>query len=141
MPFGKINKGFLRESERKDLKNHNELLVQFIEPSYKFSRMMLRQWNMPKDTGNKCSIYVLKTDWNDIFKENELKIGDVVQVWSFWVGNDQKLCIALVVVSRKGKLGAGSSRGRFDGEEGCSGGKRSSEEEASTNQIRDGAST
>jgi hypothetical protein len=140
LPFGQINKDFLKESEREDLENQNELLMQFIEPSCKFNRMMLRQWNMPKNTGNKCSIYVLKTDWNDVFKENELKIGDVVQVWSFRVGSEQKLCMALVVVSRKGKQEGGSSRGRVDGEEGHSDNKQSSKEDANTNQRGDGPS-
>jgi len=62
MPFSKINKGFLRESEREYLEQQNTMDVQFIECLFKFGKMMLRQWNMPKDTRKKCSIYLLRTE-------------------------------------------------------------------------------
>jgi hypothetical protein len=65
---------------------------------------------MPKDTWKKCSIYMLRTEWNKDFHKNELGIGDVVQVWSFQVGIEQELCLALVVVSRCG--GNGKERRR-----------------------------
>jgi len=81
------------------------------------------------------STYVLRTYWNEVSQENELRPKDVVQVWSLWVGSEQKLCLTLVVDSRcggngsdsSGNEGGGSNRGR-DGEEGCSGCKWGSEE-------------
>jgi hypothetical protein len=97
--------------------------------------------------GKKRSIYVLRTEWNKVYLKNELDIGDVVQVWSFWLGSKQELRLALVVVSRCG--GDGKERGRKS----TRGSKRNSEEDASTSlrgkekvgsgsgSFRDGASS
>lgn len=41
---------------------------------------------MPKNTGNVSSMYALRTDWNEVQLSNELEEHDVVQVWSFRLG-------------------------------------------------------
>lgn len=41
---------------------------------------------MPKNTGKVSSMYALRTDWNEIQLSNELEEHDVVQVWSFRLG-------------------------------------------------------
>lgn len=41
---------------------------------------------MPKNTGKVSSIYALRTDWNEVQLSNELEEHDVVQVWSFRLG-------------------------------------------------------
>jgi hypothetical protein len=100
IPFRKINRGFLKERERDLLDQQISLEVPFYEPSHKVSSMVLRQWDMGKDSGKSSSMYALRTYWNAVAKENDLKAKDVIQVWSFRVGDEQKLCLALMVVSR-----------------------------------------
>jgi hypothetical protein len=144
LPFGKINRGFLREEERDLLAQQMTLEVPFYEPSRKVSKIMLRQWDMGKDSGKTSSTYVLKTHWKTVVQQNELRENDVVQVWSFRVGNsnEQKLCMALVVVIRARNLdrngrdneGASTSLGR-EKEVGFGGSKRSTGEDASTTQA------
>lgn len=41
---------------------------------------------MPKNTGKVSSMYTLRTDWNEVQLSNELEEHDVVQVWSFRLG-------------------------------------------------------
>jgi hypothetical protein len=102
MPFGKIDRGFLREEEKDLLAEQQIMEVPFLEPSREVSKMILRQWDMGKNSGKTSSMYVLRTNWNDAAKKNVLKANDVVQVWSFRVGGEQQqlLGLALVVVSR-----------------------------------------
>jgi hypothetical protein len=117
IPLRQIKGDFLRDDEREYLAQQNEMKVPFMEPSHKVNNMILRQWDMPKESGKICSTYVLRTNWNEVSQENGLGPKDVVQVWSFRVGNKQKLCLALVVVSRcGGNEGAGSSSHGRDGE-------------------------
>ncbi|GLT71804.1 hypothetical protein SLA2020_437970 [Shorea laevis] len=116
MPFSQINKNFLREAEREHLAQQNIMTVQFMEPSRKVNEMILRQWDMPKKSGKTSSIYVLRTKWNHAFRQNGLVAEDVVQVWSFRVGIEQNLCMALVVVSRSCRKEDASTSQR--GEEG-----------------------
>jgi hypothetical protein len=120
MPFKQIinKQGFLREEERKDVAKRKAMTVPFIEPSGKCDEMTLKQWDMPKKTGKTSSTYVLVTHWNKVVQANGLGLNDVVQVWSFRVGPEQKLRLALVVASRS----RGNGGGR-DGGEGCSGSK------------------
>ena len=66
---------------------------------------------MPKILGNTTSTYALRTSWNNVRKSNDLKEGDLVQLWSFRVGqqacedassstatNKGQLCFALVLL-------------------------------------------
>lgn len=41
---------------------------------------------MPKNTGKVSSMYTVRTDWNEVQLSNELKEHNVVQVWSFRLG-------------------------------------------------------
>ncbi|XP_059434080.1 B3 domain-containing protein At2g31420-like [Corylus avellana] len=117
IPLRQIEGDFLRDDERESLIQQNEMKVSFIEPSHKVNNMILRQWDMRKDSGKTCSQYVLRTFWNEVSQENGLGLKDVVQVWSFRVDNEQKLCLALVVVSRcGGNEGESSSHEARDGE-------------------------
>ncbi|KAE8123899.1 hypothetical protein FH972_018818 [Carpinus fangiana] len=106
---------FFREKEKTHLeKPKATILVPFIEPSGKCHEMSLGWWNMRKGPGKKSSsTYVLKSNWNMVLKANGLGLEDVVQVWSFRVDPlQQKLGLALVVVSRSG----GNQGGRDGGE-------------------------
>ncbi|ESQ38405.1 hypothetical protein EUTSA_v10029471mg [Eutrema salsugineum] len=56
--------------------------------------VMLKRWEMKKDSGRGSWNYALTCGWNDIVKANGLKQGDIISVWSFrWGG---LLCFALV---------------------------------------------
>ncbi|MCZ6910085.1 MAG: hypothetical protein O7C56_03430, partial [Rickettsia endosymbiont of Ixodes persulcatus] len=92
--------GFLRERERDLLARQMTMVVPFMEPSNTVSDIVLRQWDMGKDSGKTSSMYVLRTHWKEVTIENKLKADDVIQVWSFRVGREQQLRMALVVVSR-----------------------------------------
>ncbi|KAB1226901.1 hypothetical protein CJ030_MR1G005823 [Morella rubra] len=108
MPFGQIKVDFLREGEKHNLGQGRTMEVPFLETSQAVDKMILKQWNMPKDSGNTSSIYALRTYWNDVVRNNELKPGNVVQIWSFRVGNADQLCLALVVACREGSSTLGS---------------------------------
>lgn len=113
MPFGQFKKGFLTKEESTHLAKPKEnIIVPFIEPSGKCHEMTLGQWDMPKKSGKTSSMYVLKTNWNMVLQANGLDENDVVQVWSFRVGTEQQLCLALVVVGSSG----GNQGGRDGGE-------------------------
>ncbi|KAK7841075.1 b3 domain-containing protein [Quercus suber] len=64
------------------LNGRDELLI--------FNDIVLIQWDMPKITGNTSSTYALRTGWNNVRKSNDLKEGDLVQLWSLRVG--QQAC-------------------------------------------------
>ncbi|CAH2051487.1 unnamed protein product [Thlaspi arvense] len=56
--------------------------------------VMLKRWEMKKDSGRGSWNYALTCGWVDIVKANGLKQGDDISVWSFrWGG---LLCFALV---------------------------------------------
>ena len=67
---------------------------------------------MPKETGNTISTYALRSTWNYVRESNDLKIDDVVQLWSFRVDkeacddvsssntNKGGLCFMLVLVQK-----------------------------------------
>ncbi|XP_059433742.1 B3 domain-containing protein At5g24050-like [Corylus avellana] len=113
MPFGQAKEGFLTKEESAHLAKPKEnIIVPFIEPSGRYAEMTLGQWDMPKKSGKTSSMYVLKTNWNRVKQANRLEKNDVVQVWSFRVGTEQQLCLALVVVSSSG----GNHGGRDGGE-------------------------
>ncbi|KAL0009557.1 hypothetical protein SO802_011059 [Lithocarpus litseifolius] len=82
MPLSQINPDFLKETEREALDQQKPIGVQFVEPSNTVYAMVLRQWDMPKESGKKSSSYVLRTNWNNVVATNELEINTVVQIWS-----------------------------------------------------------
>nr|POE55987.1 putative b3 domain-containing protein [Quercus suber]POE67057.1 putative b3 domain-containing protein [Quercus suber] len=87
--------------------------VSFMEPSDKVNQIVLRQSDMPKELGKKSSSYVMIKSWNEVVGKNDLskKLNQVIQIWSFRVGNEDQLCLALVVVkTRENNEGASSSR-------------------------------
>ncbi len=111
MPLRQVRADFLTEGEKVDLKVRKKIKTLLIDSRLKKSDIVLKQWNMKKDSGNTSSSYVLMTTWNQVCKDNDLKINDLVQVWSFRVGQQQrcdgssgsekgKICFALVLVER-----------------------------------------
>ena len=107
-----VRTDFLTEEEKEKLRAGQEIQVQFIDPMLKSGHIVLVQWDMPKDTGNTSSTYVLRSTWNEVRDSNGLKIDDVVQLWSFRVNkeacndasssntNKGRLCLALVLVQK-----------------------------------------
>ncbi|KAB2051249.1 hypothetical protein ES319_A12G043600v1, partial [Gossypium barbadense] len=95
IPMNQVEVEFLTDEELKQSSKEGiEALV--IEPCLKTRDMSLRIWDMPKPTGRFSSVYVLVTGWKSVVEGNDLKVGDVIQVWSFRVNS--KLCFALVIV-------------------------------------------
>ncbi|KAG8486265.1 hypothetical protein CXB51_019628 [Gossypium anomalum] len=78
---------FLTDEETSALKQSSkegiEALV--IEPCLKTRDMSLRIWDMPKPASLFNSLYVLIIGWKSVVEGNDLKVGDVVQVWSYQV--------------------------------------------------------
>uniref|UniRef100_A0A2N9EKX9 TF-B3 domain-containing protein n=1 Tax=Fagus sylvatica TaxID=28930 RepID=A0A2N9EKX9_FAGSY len=108
MPLRQVRADFLTEGEKVDLKAREKIKTILIDSRLKKGDIVLKQWNMKKDSGNTSSSYVLMTTWNQVCKDNDLKINDLVQVWSFRVGQQQgcdgssgsnkgKICFALVL--------------------------------------------
>ncbi|XP_030945059.1 uncharacterized protein LOC115969532 [Quercus lobata] len=113
MPLSRINGSFLREAEREYLDQQQAMEVPFMEASGKVKQIVLRQWDMPKESGKKSSCYVLIKSWNEVVEKNDLgrKLNQVIQIWSFRLGNEDQLCLAFVVVNTgENDEGASSSR-------------------------------
>ncbi|CAA7033269.1 unnamed protein product [Microthlaspi erraticum] len=101
MPFNElICKDFLTPSElrviREDIDNVNKRGVGAIlvdEQNVKYG-VMLKRWEMKKDSGNGSWNYALTCGWNDVVTANGLKQNDNISIWCFrWGG---LLCFALV---------------------------------------------
>jgi len=108
MPFSQINNEFLTEAERKYLAEQNEIQVGFIDPTTtrEVKKMILGQSDVAKkSTGNTNSIYEMRQYWYNVCKDNDLRPMDVVQIWSFRHGPEQRLCLALVVGYRANQRG------------------------------------
>ena len=92
--------------------NENKVMkVSLLDPSLKETPLTFKRWRM-----GKCLTYVLTTMWNLVAKNNQLKIDDVVQLWSFRV--ESSLCFALVKVNnvqRGSKEGVSQSKGNEKG--------------------------
>ena len=92
--------------------NENKAMeVPLLDPSLNEKTLTFKRWRM-----GKCSTYVLTTMWNLVAKNNQLKIDDVVQLWSFRV--ESSLCFALVKVNdvqRGSKEGVSQSKGNEKG--------------------------
>ncbi|GMI87711.1 hypothetical protein HRI_002440400 [Hibiscus trionum] len=82
---------FLKKTEADDLANQSPMQVCLLDPSMEKTTMTLNRWEM-----GKTSLYVMTESWNSVVKNNRLKKGDIVQLWSFRV--DSNLCFALVRV-------------------------------------------
>ena len=93
MPLSQINDSFLREAEREYLDQQQAMEVSFMEPFGKANQIVLRQWDMPKESRKKSSSYVMIKSWNEVVEKTDLgrKLNQVIQIWSFRVGNDDKL--------------------------------------------------
>ncbi|KAK9988814.1 hypothetical protein SO802_029053 [Lithocarpus litseifolius] len=113
MPLSQINGSFLREAEREYLDQQQAMEVPFMEASGKVNKIVLRQWDMPKESGKKSSCYVLIKSWNEVVEKNDLgrELNQVIQIWSFRLGSEDQLSLAFVVVNTgDNDEGASSSR-------------------------------
>lgn len=86
MPLKQLRSDFLTEEEKSMLNAQEEIPTMLIDPRHEEFKIVLRQWDMPKNTGKVSSMYTVRTDWNEVQLSNELKEHNVVQVWSFRLG-------------------------------------------------------
>ncbi|EYU19176.1 hypothetical protein MIMGU_mgv1a021365mg, partial [Erythranthe guttata] len=71
--------------------------VTIIEPSLERDKVKLSRWDMNKANGkNTSSNYVINGAWRHVAERNNLKPGNVVQLWSFRI--DHELYLALVKI-------------------------------------------
>ncbi|OMO90304.1 hypothetical protein COLO4_19258 [Corchorus olitorius] len=92
IPMCRVRKGFLSSKEKEELLVHskNKKPVLFVEPSLDVTKMFMRR--LEKKT---YSSYVLvSSQWDGIWRRNNLKEGDLVQLWTFRV--KENLGFALV---------------------------------------------
>ncbi|TYG78473.1 hypothetical protein ES288_D02G061700v1 [Gossypium darwinii] len=90
IPFSQVKThDFLNEAEAKELDDKNSMQVWLLDPSMRGTSITLNKWVM-----RSSSLYVLTNTWNPLVKNNQLKKGDMVQLWSFRVNS--LLCFALV---------------------------------------------
>ncbi|OMO58264.1 hypothetical protein CCACVL1_25515 [Corchorus capsularis] len=86
----RVRKGFLSSKEKEELLVHCKKPVLFVEPSLDVTKMFMRR--LEKKT---YSSYVLvSSQWDTIWRRNNLKEGDLVQLWTFRV--KENLGFALV---------------------------------------------
>ncbi|KAE8653733.1 SET domain protein 16 isoform 1 [Hibiscus syriacus] len=90
IPFSQVQSHvFLTESEAQHLEGKNNTITALLlEPSMVKTEVNFRKWMM-----GKSPMYVIKTAWNSIVKNNGLKDTTVVRLWSFRA--DSTLCFAL----------------------------------------------
>ena len=69
MPLSQINGSFLREAKREYLDQQQAMEVSFMEPSGKANQIVLRQWDMPKESGKKSLSYVMIKSWNEVVEK------------------------------------------------------------------------
>ncbi|VVA99391.1 unnamed protein product [Arabis nemorensis] len=101
MPFNElIRKDFLTPVEssimEEDINNDKKMgvgAILFDQEKVKWG-VMLKRWEMKKDSGNGSWNYALTCGWNDVVKANGLKLNDRISIWSFRWG--RLLCFALV---------------------------------------------
>ncbi|MBA0554205.1 hypothetical protein Golob_013324 [Gossypium lobatum] len=96
--MNRVEVKFLTDEETSALKQSSKERIEalVIEPCLKTRDMSLRIWDMPKPTSLFSSLSVLIIGWKSVVEDNDLKVRDVVQVWSFQVNS--KLCFALIIV-------------------------------------------
>ncbi|KAL6130776.1 hypothetical protein ACLB2K_069155 [Fragaria x ananassa] len=96
MPFKQLRSKFLEDDEVRRLANHETFTLPLIDTRLQEREICLSEWSMPTSKW-----YALKTQWHKkIVVENELREGDLIQVWSFRdKGNN--LHLALCLVERK----------------------------------------
>lgn len=124
IPVKQVQQEFLTKQEKILLdtcdshkKKASRIEATLIDPSLTEKKISLRKWETKKKhhiygSGNSSSSYssssyVLMNKWCNIVEENQLKKGDVVQVWAFRAAtaasastSSSRLCFALVVVKR-----------------------------------------
>nr|XP_027072132.1 B3 domain-containing protein At3g25182-like [Coffea arabica] len=59
-----------------------------VEPRLKFSLLLLKRWNPNPASGEDSMCYGLTKNWNDIKSRNNLKMGDVLQLWAVGAGEN-----------------------------------------------------
>ncbi|KAK6916191.1 B3 domain-containing protein At2g31720-like [Dillenia turbinata] len=111
IPVRQVSFDFLSEEEKRLVWLSNGILeVMLIQPSLDLKPIELnfRKWVMPKkpkkNSGSEnntrvSSSYVLITNWNEVVKLNQLREGEIVQLWAFR-GKDSRLSFAMVRVYR-----------------------------------------
>ncbi|KAM1471719.1 hypothetical protein EV1_041731 [Malus domestica] len=107
-----VSMDFLEAKEKELLEGQQTMKVQLIDPGLVKGDINLRLWHMKSS-----KLYVLRTQWGAVAQRNELKPGQLVQVWSFRVNG--ALHLALVLVKESGGKG---DRKESDGSD--SGGRR-----------------
>ncbi|KAK6916189.1 B3 domain-containing protein At2g31720-like [Dillenia turbinata] len=107
IPVKQVRFDFLSDKENRLVWLSNGTLeVMLIQPSLDLKPIVLnfRKWVMPKKPKNNSgsenntkasSSYVLITNWNEVVKLNQLREGEIVQLWAFrW--KDSRLSFAMV---------------------------------------------
>lgn len=118
IPVKQVQQEFLTKQEKILLdtcdshkKKASRIEATLIDPSLTEKKISLRKWETKKKhhiygsgSSYSSSSYVLMNKWYNIVEENQLKKGDVVQVWAFRAASastsSSRLCFALVVVKR-----------------------------------------
>lgn len=94
IPQRKIRRNFLEVEEEEKLNREIWWMVEIIEPDCSVSLITLSKWETWKGVA-----YVFITEWNGLVERNELKEGDLMQLWSFRAGGGHgRLCFMLLEV-------------------------------------------
>ncbi|KGN53947.1 B3 domain-containing protein At2g31420 [Cucumis sativus] len=94
IPQRKTRTNFLDVEEEEQLNRDVWWMVEIIEPDCTVSLITLSKWETWKGVA-----YVLITEWNGLVERNDLKEGDLMQLWSFRAGGDRgRLCFMLLEV-------------------------------------------
>ncbi|XP_038883177.1 B3 domain-containing protein At1g05920-like [Benincasa hispida] len=96
IPQRKIKTNFLEVEEEEKLNRDIWWMVEIIEPDCSVSLITLSKWETWKGVA-----YVFITEWNGLVERNELKEGDLMQLWSFRAaggggGRRGRLCFMLL---------------------------------------------
>ncbi|KAH7543339.1 hypothetical protein FEM48_Zijuj02G0173800 [Ziziphus jujuba var. spinosa] len=90
IPKNQVRVEFLNDQERNEIENNDGIRVRVIEPCLRETILSLRQWQLRSSIS-----YVLNGGWKYVAAraENQLKVKDKVQVWSFRVNGELRLAV------------------------------------------------
>nr|POE83411.1 b3 domain-containing protein [Quercus suber] len=95
IPKGQMSADFLSQEEQPILQQKEEdgvhykgMEVLLIQPSLEECTISLKKW---KNGSSTC--YMLSSPWNKVATNNDLKVGDIIQIWTLRVNHGPRLAL------------------------------------------------
>ncbi|CAI9756847.1 unnamed protein product [Fraxinus pennsylvanica] len=98
IPLNSVIGEFLKDEEKAHLLKRlngklEHISVPIIDPLLIRDTVDLRRWSMKKSNGKESVSYMLTGSWIEMRKRNDLKVGNVVQLWSVRIEEELVFCL------------------------------------------------